>query len=246
MAKRGRPAIGQAPMIGVRLPLGWNGQINSIARLTKQSRSKVVRALIGSALAVRKIKGGDGVALIDIDVARSFVALWHYAGDVPTGKNTAFGWFIDGELYAVAVYGVGVFHNQHRFLARLTGLPIERGNVLELRRLCRTEPPRKDRQLSQFIAGCHRILRQHGVRFVVSFSDPAHGHSGGIYRAANFRYFGKTRPDSHTVDSKGRLVQRTLIAQRARRSKLSMAEVREALGLREQRTGRKDRWIIAI
>ena len=247
MAKIGRPAVGQAPVIGVRLPIGWSRQINAIARETKTTRSKVARALIGAALAARKIKGDDGVVPIDMDVARRFVALWHYAGDVPTGKNTAFGWFIEGELYAVAVYGVGVFHNQHRFLARESELPVERGNVLELRRLCRVEPPRQGVQLSQFIAACHRILKkEHGIRFVVSFSDPARGHNGGIYRASNFKHYGQTRPDSHTVDDRGRLVQRTLIAQRARRLKLSMAEVREALGLREQRTGRKDRWIIAI
>jgi hypothetical protein len=247
MAKIGRPAIGQAPVIGIRLPVGWSRQINSIARETHSTRSKVARSLIGAALAARKVKGGDGVVAIDMDVARTFVALWHYAGDVPTGKNTAFGWFIESELYAVAVYGVGVFHNQHQFLARESGLPVERGNVLELRRLCRIEPPRKDRQLSQFIAACHRILKKdHGVRFVVSFSDPARGHNGGIYRASNFKHFGQTRPETHTIAANGEMVARTLVHFRATRARQSLAEMREALGVRQQVTRPKDRWMIDL
>jgi hypothetical protein len=94
---------------------------------------------------------------------------------LPTGRNVCFGWFIETELYAVAVYGDGINQIQHRYLARLTGLPVKRGNLFELRRLFRSEPPRESFPLSQFIAGSHRILkRDHGIRFIVSFSDPAH------------------------------------------------------------------------
>lgn len=89
------------------------------------------------------------------------------------------------------------------------------GNLFELRHLCRSEPPREGFPFSKFIAGCHRILkRDHGIRFIVSFSDPAHNGfkkrrrgvpyaSGGIYAAANFKHLVKTDTERHVFDNKG-------------------------------------------
>jgi hypothetical protein len=59
MAKRGRPATGKRPTIAFRVPVGWLTQIERIG-----DKSKVARALIGSALAARKVKGAtDAVAV---------------------------------------------------------------------------------------------------------------------------------------------------------------------------------------
>ena len=89
-SKRGRPATGQRPALSLRLPLGWSRQIARIGRETGQSNSKVARALIGSALAVRKIKGSNGIEHIEIATARSFIELWHYSGVLPNGRNVCF------------------------------------------------------------------------------------------------------------------------------------------------------------
>ena len=35
-----------------------------------------------------------------------------------------------------------------------------------------------------------------GVKLIVSFADPQHGHHGGIYQAANWYYLGKTAPST--------------------------------------------------
>jgi hypothetical protein len=71
-------------MIGVVVPVGWLRQIDRIG-----NRTKVLRAIIGSALAARnKVKGGDGVVRIDADVARSYIELWHYTGTLPTGRKS--------------------------------------------------------------------------------------------------------------------------------------------------------------
>ena len=47
-----------------------------------------------------------------------------------------------------------------------------------------------------------------GVKFVVSFSDPANGHNGGIYKAANFKHLGKSNAEWHVVDKNGVLRHR--------------------------------------
>jgi hypothetical protein len=88
--------------------------------------------LIGSALAARKIMGSDGIEIVDTETARSFVELWHYSGVLPTGRNVCFGWFIGSELYAIAMASI---KSQHRYLAKVTGLPVNRGNLFVLKPL---------------------------------------------------------------------------------------------------------------
>jgi hypothetical protein len=257
VAKIGRPSTGQRPAIAVRLPPGWLKQIARIGRETGESNSKIVRALIGSALAARKAVGSNGIERIDTETARSFVELWHYSGNVPSGKNVCFGWFVESELYAVAIYGIGVNQAQHTFLAHLTGLPVTRKNLFELRRLCRVEPARDGLQLTQFIAACHRILkREHGIRYVVSFSDPAHNGfkgkrskayaSGGVYAAANFKHIGRTNGETHTIGRDGRMEHRRKAYRYKQRMGGTTAQAREKLGLRTQRTRGKDRWLIDL
>jgi hypothetical protein len=242
MAKRGRPATGQAPALSIRLPLGWLRQIERMG-----DKSKVARVLIGSALAARKVHGADGVVPLDSETAKAFLELYHYTGVLPTGRNICFGWFVTGELYAVAAYGHGINQVQHSYLARVTGKPVTRRNLIELRRLARAEPARDGQQLSQFIAVCHRLLRRdHGIRFVVSFSDPAHRHNGGIYRASNFEHLGKTAAEPHVIDQRGRLRSRRMPYHHAKRNGITLAEARQQLGLRVRSTVRRDRWFLDL
>jgi hypothetical protein len=232
------------PVLNVRLPIGWVRQIERIG-----DRTTVVRAMIGSALAARNVtEGSDGVVPIDTDTARAFIELWHYSGTLPTGRNICFGWFVQGQLYAVACYGHGINHGQPQYLAKVTGKDVTSGNLIELRRLCRSEPTRDGYPLSRFIAICHRLLkRDHGVRFVVTFSDPAHGHDGGIYRASNFEHLGKTRnEEAHVIDGNGRLRSRRMVRHHAKRSGTTQAEARAKLGLKVQRTVRRDRWFLDL
>lgn len=210
--KRGRPATGQSPLVSVRLPRGWLAQIDRMPG----SRSMAVRHLVGSALidvqARRMVIGdlpGEDEYELPRPVAQVFVEMWHYSGTLPTGKNIYYGWFIDRELYAVAVYGLSANKNLATFLARATNKPVTATNLLELRRLCRSEPARRDYQLTRFLAKCHKLLRRnHDARFVVSYSDPAHGHDGKIYKAANFMHLGATAAEIQSLDAQGQLVHR--------------------------------------
>jgi len=214
------------------------------------------------------------VSTLDPRVAKPFIEKWHYSHKAPTGKNVFFGWWIEGELYAVTNYGIGVNQVQEKFLAKLTGLPIvkesakegKRGNLYELKRLCRVEPKRHNYPLTQFLPRCHRILKkEHGIRFIVSFSDPEHNRlvttfdethhdSGGIYKAANFRYLGKTNAEFHVVDKQGirrhrRFAYRYMNrvnATRGQEAKLTLAEARKLLGLRRVATVPKDRWFLDL
>jgi len=151
MAKRGRPATGQMPAMTIRLPAGWVRQLERIG-----DRRTVIREIVGAALTARQIKtGDDGIIPIDTDTAKAFLELYHYSGAIPTGRNQCFGWFIAGQLYAVACYGIGINHGQAAYLAKATGRPVTRENLIELRRLARSEPVRPDAPLSRFLATVH-------------------------------------------------------------------------------------------
>jgi hypothetical protein len=186
--------------------------------------------------------------------AAPFIEKWHYSRRCPTGKNFFFGWFISGEggglfddvLYAVADYGIGVNPYQAKFLSHLTGQEITNSNLLELKRLCRTEPKRDVYPLTAFLSQCHRNLRKQGYRFIVSFSDPAYGHDGGIYKAGNFRNIGKTNSETHAVGEDGEMRHRRLYFRYARRKGISVSVAREELGLRLVKTPPKDRWLIKL
>jgi hypothetical protein len=148
--------------------------------------------------------------------ARPFIERWHYSGKVPTGKNYFFvmesGEQVDmfsSEIYAVACYGHSASQSMHTGLSRLTGLDVTLDNMLELRRLCRREP-RDGKPLTWFLSRCHKLLKKRGIKYIVSFSDPMHNHSGGIYKAASFTHLGKTDPATHNKDKDGNIVHRRI------------------------------------
>ena len=192
------------------------------------------------------------------NIAKPFIEKWHYSSRCPTGKNIFFGWYIDGAeygletdlfgktLYAIADYGIGVNPYQSQSLTRMTGIEIDTQKLLELKRLCRVEPKVDKLPLTMFIAKCHRILDKEGYCYVVAFSDPAYGHSGGIYKAANFKYLGKTNPETHAIEADGTLRHRRLYFRYARRNNVSVAQARQELGLSLKKTMPKDRWFIQI
>jgi len=193
------------------------------------------------------MKNIDEMAVLEIDhlTARPFIEKWHYSKKVPTGKNIFFGWYHSDFLYAVADYGIGVNPFQASFLSRVTGENVTNETLLELKRLCRTEP-RRNVYLTQFLARCHKLLKTVGYKFIVSFSDPEHGHSGGIYKAANFAHLGRTNPEWHLVDSNGNKRHRRFAYRYSRRNGCTTDEARNALGLSRVKTLPKDRWFIRI
>ncbi len=74
-------------------------------------------------------------------------------------------------------------------------------DVLELRRLCLL-PAAGPNSESRVVGWCLRWIRKNALRvkIVVSYADPAYGHSGVIYRASNFEYVGLSGKDKGYLD----------------------------------------------
>lgn len=183
---------------------------------------------------------------IDPKIAASFIKKWHYSGRCPRGKNIYFGWFMGECLYAVADYGIGINPYQAQSLSAMTGHNIQIDSLLELKRLCRVEPKIEKYPLTQFLSKCHKLLKQMGYCYVVSFSDPTFGHSGGIYKASNFTHLGQTNAEYHAVDKDGTVRHRRYYYRYARSKGINMEQARDELGLELVRTLPKDRWFIQI
>lgn len=60
--------------------------------------------------------------------------------------------------------------------------------------------------VSRIVALALRFLcrQSAGLRLVVSYADPAHGHAGGIYQAGNWVYTGTSSPDFAVIDATGK------------------------------------------
>jgi len=183
---------------------------------------------------------------IEREIAVPFIEQWHYSHCVPTGKNVFFGWYTDDSLYAVADYGIGVNCYQAQYLATRTGHDVTPSNLLELKRLCRVEPKQENMPLTRFLKICHKRLKNDGIQFIIAFSDPERGHNGGIYKAANFTYLGKTNAERHVVDKDGQQVHRRRVLRYMERHTINPASARRQLGLTMQKTLPKDRWFLAL
>jgi hypothetical protein len=116
--------------------------------------------------------------------------------------------------------------------------------------------------LTKFLSLCHKLLKQrYGIRYIVSFSDPKYNrfkhqgpveyNSGGIYKAANFQYLGKTNAEMHVIDQFGNIHHRRYAYRYMQRKCnegifITLDEARNFLGVKPIRTERKDRWFLDL
>ncbi len=168
--------------------------------------------------------------------AKPFVERWHYSKRMPTGKNICFGLRMNGRIYAVAVYGIGVNPYQADYL--------KVRSVVELKRMCRREP-KEGYELSRFIRLTWRMLvRGYGYDALVAFADPAQGHEGTVYRAAGFSHKGMTNAEWHVIDSAGNLRHRRFVQRTAERRGITIGEARHELGVQRIQMPPKHRWVL--
>ena len=111
--------------------------------------------------------------------------------------------------------------------------------VLGLTRLvCRPDAPRNS--ASFLISGSIKLIKIDG-RFdtLVTYADESQGHTGSIYKASNWEYFGRTGPYPRWLDSNGRQVSAKSTLNRKK------AEM-EALGYTKQGAFHKHKYIMNL
>lgn len=137
--------------------------------------------------------------------ARYACERWHYSRSLPCPPMVIVGVEEDGQPIGVVLFSRG--GNKH--LYRPYGLKQTEGAELTRVALASHRTP-----TTRIVAIAVRMLKLHcpGLRLVVSFADPAHGHLGTIYQAGGWLYAGDSEPSAQFRDSTGRLWHRRMIS----------------------------------
>ena len=110
---------------------------------------------------------------------------WHYSKRMPKSKLAKIGVWEDAKFRGAVVFGVGATSD----LVKRYGLEPTEGCELVRVALGKHGAP-----VSRIVAIALKMIKREykGLRLVVSFADPEHGHVGGIYQAGGWIYDGCT------------------------------------------------------
>ena len=153
---------------------------------------------------------------INFSETKTFLDLYHYLGKDRGGK--AFGAFHNDLLIAAIVFSPPLRQNT------AGQFNLVDGEVRELSRLCIHPSYHKKNFASWFIK---RALKQIDCKLVVAYADTTVGHTGGIYKASNFKLHHIVPADYWYVDTSGYVMHKRTLYGRARSLKLTESEFAE-------------------
>lgn len=115
--------------------------------------------------------------------AKYAVEHWHYSKCMPKSKLAKIGVWEQGIFIGAIIFGVGATSD----LVKSYGLEKTQGCELVRVALSKHITP-----VSRILAISLKMLKRDmpGLRLVVSFADPEHGHAGGIYQAGGWIFSG--------------------------------------------------------
>jgi hypothetical protein len=168
--------------------------------------------------------------------ARALVREFHYARG---GSNTAV--YVHGLYYRMTDFLCGVvwWLPPTRVAAESVNREDWRKVLSLTRMVMRPEAPKN--ACSFLLARSIKAIKKDG-RFttLVTWADEGEGHTGGVYRAANWAYVGVNAGDERWVDATGRQVSR-----KSAKNSRSVAEM-EALGHRRTGRTRKHKYVLHL
>lgn len=173
------------------------------------------------------------VSIKPIQTASDFLRAYHYMGDHKS--STKLGAYLNDKLIAVAAYST-----PHR--EQLCD-----GQTLELSRFCIRPGYNRKNFASWFLSHMVRHVKKTlpRIRSILTFADPAVGHIGTIYTAANWSHVGMTKPSYWYLDEHGNRYHKLTIWKHAQKFKLSESEFATDKGLIRIDTPPKNRYRIS-
>lgn len=144
------------------------------------------------------------VRSVDIKTARRLVETHHYARGASNTATALHGLFLVGDLFDEC-RGCAWWIPPTRSAAEAT-YPIRWQGVLCLSRLV-IVPSVPANACTFLLARSRRLIDRKAWPCLVTYADEWRGHTGAIYRADNWDYRGKTKPE-RTYQIDGRMVAR--------------------------------------
>ena len=129
--------------------------------------------------------------------AQYAVAHWHYSKSMPTPPVVKIGAWEDDHFIGCVIFSRGANNNLCKcYRVAMT-------EIAELTRVAlRSHETPTSRIVRIAVRLCCRA--NPGLRLLVSYADPNHGHHGGIYQALGWVYDGDTGTDFAAIDRAGR------------------------------------------
>jgi very-short-patch-repair endonuclease len=129
---------------------------------------------------------------------KEFLDSFHYA-QFGRSSKVIYGAFLKEKLISVCKFSTPI----RKEVA--TSLNYSYSEVLELDRFCIHPEYQKKNFASWFISKCMKMVFEKYLKInhLVSFADSTYGHSGVIYKAANWKEIGNTKPDYHYINDGG-------------------------------------------
>jgi GNAT superfamily N-acetyltransferase len=165
---------------------------------------------------------------ISYDEVKQFLDLYHYLSKDRGGK--AIGAYFGDLLVAVVVFSPPLRQNTAGQFGLIDG------EVRELSRLCIHPSYHKKNFASWFIK---RALKQIECKLVVAYADTTVGHTGGIYKASNFKLHHTVPADYWYVDKEGYVMHKRTLYGKAKNLKITEKEFAKIKGYRKIYGGEK-------
>lgn len=130
------------------------------------------------------------------EAAKYAVEHWHYSKTMPKSKLAKIGVWEDGKFIGCVIFGAPANNN--------LGKPfnLQHTQVCELVRIALSSHATPVSKIGTIAIKILKV-NQPGIRLIVSFADPEHGHHGGIYQAMNWIYAGSsTQADEYIINGK--------------------------------------------
>lgn len=153
-----------------------------------------------------RLKKADwAVRVVDTRVARRMVEAYHYAAGASNTNTYLHGLFPAKSFFDEECVGVAWWIPPTKSAALAT-YPRQWQGVLSLSRL--VIAPGVSKNACTFLLGrSMKLIDRHRWPCLVTYADEWQGHTGTIYKAANWAYIGRTKPEAtYTID--GRMVSR--------------------------------------
>jgi len=125
---------------------------------------------------------------------KEFVEHWHYSSNVNgISSPYCFKLLDSGDMIGAMMYGYISMQGVWKKYVE------KEADIIELRRLCCIDDTLKNTE-SYFIGSTLRWLKKNTeIKKVISYADKTYGHSGGIYKASNFKHLGMTQKSRSIV-----------------------------------------------
>lgn len=219
----------------LRLKFVWEHEVKDINKITE--KIKYWCGLTQLELVDYEIKDVMVQRMSNAHLGSMFLDGWHYQNAGRVG--TDYGAYLSGELIAICRYASIGRQGSAAHVGYTTN------QVWELTRLCVHPRYQKKNLLTWFLARIEKDIKKNrpDIKCLISFTDTSQGHTGAIYKAANWEFHSVSAPSYHYTDVNNDMISKKTLWNNAKKAGAKEAEYAEQHGFRKVQTLEKFKFV---